>query len=213
MIVSPQSQTAFLLRQATIWLFWPTTKSSFRAIEIVMRFNEGRISHEWGADTFPLMHNYKSDKMNKSITMSLGALVLLLTGLFVSACSSDTAQENVHFSGSAPVSGFHLEHAADGDRDNLGHGYVSGSGEGEPERMRFASRADSIGRTYQDDSERSSRRKANEAETGWSQPAYQLQTRPSAKVLAARISMSHLVPLLEFNHLRESIIAPHRVAS
>jgi hypothetical protein len=32
--------------------------------------------------------------------------------------------------------------------------------------MRFAGRADSIGRTYQDDSERSSRRKANEAETG-----------------------------------------------
>ena len=39
-------------------------------------------------------------------------------------------------------------------------------------------RADSIGRTYQNDSERSSRRKANEAETGWSQPAHQLQTRP-----------------------------------
>src|SRR6266481_1554675 len=52
------------------------------------------------------------------------------------------------------------------------------SSEGEPERMRFASRADSIGRTYQDDSERSSRRKANEAETGWSQPAHKLQTRP-----------------------------------
>jgi|SRR5271165_1537849 len=40
------------------------------------------------------------------------------------------------------------------------------SSEGEPERMRFASRADSIGRTYQDDSERSSRRKANEAGDG-----------------------------------------------
>src|SRR6266481_7505724 len=52
------------------------------------------------------------------------------------------------------------------------------SSEGEPERMRFASRADSIGRTYQDDSERSSRRKANEAETGWSQPAHKLQMRP-----------------------------------
>jgi hypothetical protein len=38
------------------------------------------------------------------------------------------------------------------------------SNEGEPERM--SGRADSIGRTYQDDSERSSRRKANEAETG-----------------------------------------------
>ena len=50
--------------------------------------------------------------------------------------------------------------------------------------MRFAGRADSIGRTYQDDSERSSRRKANEAETGWSQPAHKLQTRPlPAKVL------------------------------
>src|SRR5208283_129653 len=72
------------------------------------------------------------------------------------------------------------------------------SSEGEPERM--SGRADSIGRTYQDDSERSSRRKANEAETGWSQPAHKLQTRPPAKVLATRISMSHLVPLLEFNH-------------
>ena len=37
------------------------------------------------------------------------------------------------------------------------------SSEGEPERM--SGRADSIGRTYQDDSEQSSRRKANEAET------------------------------------------------
>src|SRR5271167_4925042 len=55
------------------------------------------------------------------------------------------------------------------------------SSEGEPKRMRFAGRADSIGRTYQDDSERSSRRKANEAETGWSQPAHKLQTRPSGK--------------------------------
>src|SRR6202045_1908305 len=42
-------------------------------------------------------------------------------------------------------------------------------------------RADSIGRTYQDDSERSSRRKANEAETGRSQPAHKLQTRPPGK--------------------------------
>src|SRR5258705_4049374 len=73
------------------------------------------------------------------------------------------------------------------------------SSEGEPERMRFAARADSIGRTYQDDSERSSRRKANEAETGWSQPAHKLQTRPPGKGPAPRISMSHLVPLLEFN--------------
>jgi len=53
------------------------------------------------------------------------------------------------------------------------------SSEGEPERMN--GRADSIGRTYQDDSERSSRRKANEAETGWSQPAHKLQTRPPGK--------------------------------
>jgi len=37
------------------------------------------------------------------------------------------------------------------------------SSEGEPERM--SGRADSIGRTYQDDSEQSSRRKANEVET------------------------------------------------
>ena len=35
--------------------------------------------------------------------------------------------------------------------------------EGEPERMRFASRADSFGRTHQDDSERSPGRRANEA--------------------------------------------------
>ena len=53
------------------------------------------------------------------------------------------------------------------------------SSEGEPERM--SGRADSIGRTYQDDSERSSRRKANEAETGWSQPAHKLQTQPAGK--------------------------------
>jgi len=75
------------------------------------------------------MLNYKSGKMNKSITMSLGALALLLTGLFVSACSSNTGQENVHIMGSAPVSGFELKPAAGGDRDNLGHGYVSGSGD------------------------------------------------------------------------------------
>ena len=74
------------------------------------------------------------------------------------------------------------------------------SSEGEPERM--SDRADSIGRTYQDDSERSSRRKANEAETGWSQPAHKLQTRPPRQRSSLReISMSHLVPLLEFNPL------------
>ena len=94
-----------------------------------MRFKQGRISHEWGADTFPHMHNYKSNKMNRNITMSLGVLALLLTGLFVSACSSNTVQEGVHFMGSAPMSGFHLKPAADGDRDNFGHGYVSGSGD------------------------------------------------------------------------------------
>src|ERR1700757_3100954 len=62
------------------------------------------------------------------------------------------------------------------------------SSEGEPERMRFAGRADSIGRTYQDDSERSSRRKANEAETGWSQPAHKLQTRPPRWVKPENLS-------------------------
>src|SRR5271166_2821323 len=66
--------------------------------------------------------------------------------------------------------------------------------------MRFACRADSIGRTYQDDSERSSRRKANEAETGGANRLINCRRDPPAKVLAARISMSHLVPLLEFNH-------------
>jgi hypothetical protein len=74
------------------------------------------------------------NKMNKNITISLFALALLLTGLFVSACSSNTAQESVHFMGSAPMGdakmpGFHLKPAADGDRDNFGHGYVSGSGD------------------------------------------------------------------------------------
>jgi hypothetical protein len=48
-----------------------------------------------------------------------------------------------------------------GNRQAMGHRQPS---EGEPERMRFAGRADSIGRTYWDDSERSSRRKANEVE-------------------------------------------------
>jgi hypothetical protein len=76
------------------------------------------------------------------------------------------------------------------------------SSEGEPERM--SGRADSIGRTYQDDSERSFRRKANEAETGWSQPAHNCRRDPPAKVLAARISMSHLVALLEFNHYQSA---------
>jgi len=37
------------------------------------------------------------------------------------------------------------------------------SSEGEPERMRFAGRADSTGRTHQADSERSPGRRANEA--------------------------------------------------
>ena len=69
--------------------------------------------------------------------------------------------------------------------------------------MRFAGRADSIGRTYQDDSERSSRRKANEAETGGANRLINCRRDPPAKVLAARISMSHLVPLLEFNPPRD----------
>jgi hypothetical protein len=42
--------------------------------------------------------------MKKNITMSLSALALLLTGLFVSACSSSTSQPGVHQMGSAPMS-------------------------------------------------------------------------------------------------------------
>jgi hypothetical protein len=46
--------------------------------------------------------------MKKKITVSLTALALLLTGLFVSACSSNTsqpaAQPGVHQMGSAPMS-------------------------------------------------------------------------------------------------------------
>ena len=80
------------------------------------------------------------------------------------------------------------------------HGRGEGlSSEGEPERMRFTGRADSIGGTYQGDSERSSRRKANEAETGGANRLINCRRAPPAKVLATRISMSHLIPLLEFN--------------
>jgi hypothetical protein len=53
-----------------------------------------------------------------------------------------------------------------------------------------------------------SRRKANEAETGWSQPAHKLQTRPPGKGPAPRISMSHLVPLLEFNLSASALAFP-----
>ena len=41
--------------------------------------------------------------MKKNITMSLAALALLLTGLFVSACSN-TGREGTHQMGSAPMS-------------------------------------------------------------------------------------------------------------
>jgi hypothetical protein len=46
--------------------------------------------------------------MKKNITMSLAALALMLTGLFVSACSSNTskpaAQPGVHQMGGQPMS-------------------------------------------------------------------------------------------------------------
>jgi len=42
--------------------------------------------------------------MKKNITMSFAALALLLTDLFVSACSSNTGQEGAHSMGSAPMS-------------------------------------------------------------------------------------------------------------
>jgi hypothetical protein len=47
--------------------------------------------------------------MKKNITMSLAALALLLTGLFVGACSSNTSSSNTsqppgtHSMGSAPM--------------------------------------------------------------------------------------------------------------
>jgi hypothetical protein len=45
--------------------------------------------------------------MKKSITISLAALALLLTGLFVGACSSDSSNTGqppgVHSMGSAPM--------------------------------------------------------------------------------------------------------------
>jgi hypothetical protein len=42
--------------------------------------------------------------MKKNITMSLAALALLLTGLFVNACSSNTGLEGSHTMGSARMS-------------------------------------------------------------------------------------------------------------
>jgi hypothetical protein len=42
--------------------------------------------------------------MKKNITVSLAALALLLTGLLVGACSSNTGQPGVHSMGSAPMS-------------------------------------------------------------------------------------------------------------
>jgi hypothetical protein len=39
--------------------------------------------------------------MKKNTTMSLAALALLLTGLFVSACSSNSGMEGSHTMGSA----------------------------------------------------------------------------------------------------------------
>jgi hypothetical protein len=42
--------------------------------------------------------------MKKNITISLAVLALLLTGLFVNACSSSTGQEGTHQMGSAPMS-------------------------------------------------------------------------------------------------------------
>ena len=78
--------------------------------------------------------------------------------------------------------------------------------QGKPERMRFASRADSFGRTHQDDSERSPGRRANEAVRD--EPAHSetrdCRVEPPASILVARLSMSHLVPLLEFNPPRRS---------
>ncbi len=42
--------------------------------------------------------------MKKNITKSLAALALLLTGLFVGACSTNTGREGTHQMGSAPMS-------------------------------------------------------------------------------------------------------------
>jgi hypothetical protein len=47
----------------------------------------------------------RKQSMKKNITMSLAALVLLLSGLFVGACSSNTGQPpGTHSMGSAPMS-------------------------------------------------------------------------------------------------------------
>jgi hypothetical protein len=71
--------------------------------------------------------------------------------------------------------------------------------ESEPERMRFAGRADSIGWTYQDDSERSSPGKRMRRRRGGANRLINCRRHPPDKGPAPRISMSHLVPLLEFN--------------
>src|SRR5271165_2715280 len=68
--------------------------------------------------------------------------------------------------------------------------------------MRFAGRADSFGRTLQDDSERSPGRRANEAvrDGAGALRTGDCRVEPPASILVERLSMSHLVPLLEFNH-------------
>src|SRR5271167_1132199 len=72
--------------------------------------------------------------------------------------------------------------------------------------MRFASRAGSFGRTHQDDSERSPGRRANEAVRDGAAHSETEDCRvdPAASILVARLSMSHLVPLLEFTPTGES---------
>ena len=57
-----------------------------------------------------LLVKRRKQSMKKNITMSLAALVLLLTGLFVGACSSSNSssstsqQPGTHSMGSAPMS-------------------------------------------------------------------------------------------------------------
>ena len=46
----------------------------------------------------------KKPTMKMNITKSLAALALLLTGLFVSACSSNTGQPGIHQMGASPMS-------------------------------------------------------------------------------------------------------------
>ena len=54
------------------------------------------------------MHTIEQHDLVRIFTLAILALVL---------CSC------------ADFKGFHLKHAADGDRDGFGHGYVSGSGD------------------------------------------------------------------------------------